>query len=186
MEEIKIGAQVWMKENLGVDYFRNGDPIPRVDSIEEWIKSSEMGQPAWCYYNNDSTKGEKYNKLYNWYAVNDKRGLAPEGWHVPTDLEWKVLSNNLGGEDFAAKRLIRLSGSKEMDLFGGVRYVNNPYVDEDFQEEGMTVDFWTSTEIDQNNAYTRFMMISITGRADSIRKGNLNKGCGLYVRCVKD
>jgi uncharacterized protein (TIGR02145 family) len=52
---------------------------------------------AWCYYENDAKNGVKYGKLYNWYAVNDARGLAPAGWHVPTDYEWEVLSTFLGG-----------------------------------------------------------------------------------------
>ena len=181
MQEIKIGNQIWMTENLGVDYFRNGDEIPRVESIDEWVKASEAGQPAWCYYNNDSNKGKKYNKLYNWFAVNDPRGLAPEGWHIPNDLECKILTNNLGGQSFAAEKLIKLTGLSELDLFGGCRDI-----DKDFNEEGTLGCFWTTSEFDEKNAFTRCMFISITGHADSILIGISIKGVGHYVRCVKD
>ena len=98
---VKIGTQVWMAENLDVSHFRNGDPIPE---SKDWI-TSEDGKPAWCYYNNEVTNGNKYGRLYNWYAVNDKRGLAPKGWHIPTDAEWKILINYLGGKNMACSKM---------------------------------------------------------------------------------
>ena len=89
----KIGTQVWMVDNLSVDHYRNGDPIPQVQDNDKW---NSITYGAWCYINNDPEYGRIYGKLYNWYAVNDPRGLAPEGWHVPTDREWKLLENYLG------------------------------------------------------------------------------------------
>lgn len=89
---IKIGTQTWAVKNLDVTTFRNGDIIPEAKTNEEWKKSGDEQKPAWCYYNNDPANGEKYGKLYNWYAVNDPRGLAPEGWHIPTDAEWTTLT----------------------------------------------------------------------------------------------
>jgi len=90
---VKIGNQVWMAENLNVSKYRNGDPIPNVQDDDEW---GQLSTGAWCNFNNE-TKNEKiYGKLYNWYAVNDPRGLAPEGWHIPTDAEWKELEMYLG------------------------------------------------------------------------------------------
>ena len=86
-KSVTIGTQVWMKENLNVSTFRNGDPIPEAKTAEEWQAAGEAKQPAWCYYDNDSKNGVKYGKLYNWYAVNDSRGLAPVGWHVPDNDE---------------------------------------------------------------------------------------------------
>jgi uncharacterized protein (TIGR02145 family) len=88
---VKIGNQVWMAENLNVDKFLNGDPIPEAKTEEEWRKAGVNGQPAWCYYDNDPANGAKYGKLYNLYAVNDARGLAPGGWHISTDEERSVL-----------------------------------------------------------------------------------------------
>jgi uncharacterized protein (TIGR02145 family) len=82
MKTIKIGKQTWMAENLNVDKFRNGDLIPHIQDPEEWEQAGKNQQPAWCYYENDPENGNIYGKLYNWYAVNDPRGLAPEGFHV--------------------------------------------------------------------------------------------------------
>jgi uncharacterized protein (TIGR02145 family) len=95
-KETKIGDQIWMVENLNVDTFRDGTPIPEAKTIEEWIKAGEQGEPAWCYYENDPKNGEKYGKLYNWYAVNDPRGLAPKGYHIPSSYEWDKLVSAMG------------------------------------------------------------------------------------------
>jgi len=95
---VSIGGQVFMSKNLDVSTFRNGDPIPQAKTYEEWGRAGENQQPAWCYYNNDPANGAKYGKLYNWYAVNDSRGLAPEGWHVPSDAEWTILTDYLGSD----------------------------------------------------------------------------------------
>ena len=95
---VAIGTQVWTTKNLDVATFRNGDAIPQAKTNEEWKAAGENKQPAWCYYDNKVANGTKYGKLYNWYAVNDYRGLAPAGWHVPTDAEWKVLIKSLGDD----------------------------------------------------------------------------------------
>jgi uncharacterized protein (TIGR02145 family) len=105
---VTIGTQVWMKENLSVSTFRNGDPIPEAKTDEEWERAGEEGKPAWCYYDNDVKNGTKYGKLYNWYAVNDARGLAPSGYHVPTDEEWKMIKDFLG--DDAGTKMKSTSG----------------------------------------------------------------------------
>ena len=93
---VKIGKQIWMAENLNVSHYRNGDIIPEVKNPDEW---SKLTTGAWCYYENDSENGKTYGKLYNWFAVNDPRGLAPEGWHIPTDAEWTHLTEYLGGKE---------------------------------------------------------------------------------------
>ena len=99
IKSVKIGNQEWMSENLNVDHFRNGDIIPEVKSKEDWEEAGKNGQPAWCYYENDPKNGEKYGKFYNWYAVNDPRGLAPEGWHIPSDGEWTEMINFLDADN---------------------------------------------------------------------------------------
>jgi uncharacterized protein (TIGR02145 family) len=109
-KEVKIGTQVWMRKNLDVLYFRNGDPIPIVKDTGEWRKAGEKKQPACCYYDNDSENGEKYGVLYNWYAVADKRGLAPEGWHVPSDDDWTEIIDFLGGDSLASKKMKSMEG----------------------------------------------------------------------------
>jgi uncharacterized protein (TIGR02145 family) len=107
-KSVKIGTQTWMVENLNVSTFRNGDPIPEVKTNEEWDQAGENKQPAWCYYENDPKNGAKYGKLYNWYAVNDPRGLAPAGWNIPTDEEWTTLEIYFG--DDAGKKMKSTSG----------------------------------------------------------------------------
>lgn len=85
MGVVKIGDQIWMPENLNVDTFRNGDSIHHMQTKEEWDDAAHNEVPAWCYYDFDPSNGEKYGKLYNWHAVNDPRGLAPDGWRVPAE-----------------------------------------------------------------------------------------------------
>ena len=109
-QKVTIGTQVWTTKNLDVATFRNGDAIPQAKTDEEWKAAGENKQPAWCYYDNKAANGTKYGKLYNWYAVNDPRGLAPIGYHIPTDDEWTVLSTFLGGEDLAGKKMKSRSG----------------------------------------------------------------------------
>ncbi|MES2848058.1 MAG: fibrobacter succinogenes major paralogous domain-containing protein [Bacteroidota bacterium] len=82
---IEICNKKWMKRNLGVVTYRNGDTIPQVTDATQW-RLTAAG--AWCYYNNDPSTEAVYGKLYNWNAVNDPRGLAPTGWHIPTNSEW--------------------------------------------------------------------------------------------------
>jgi uncharacterized protein (TIGR02145 family) len=183
-EEIKIGGQYWMKRNLSVDYFRNGDEIPYVESANEWKKAGDKKQPAWCYYNNDSLNGEKYGKLYNWYAVNDPRGIAPEGYHVPTDLEWKMLTNYLEGEEFAGKKMKstsgwydNLNGTNESGFSGlpcGSRGSCGSYA--------ILGGWWSSTAIDKFSAYHRYLRKYMVFSLKPLG----NKCKGLSVRCLRD
>jgi uncharacterized protein (TIGR02145 family) len=114
---VVIGTQTWTTENLNVSIFRNGDPIKEARTAQEWKMAGENEQPAWCYYNNDPANGAKYGKIYNWYAVNHPRGLAPEGWHVPTETEWRQLISISG----SANNLINCS---EWQM---VNNCSNPY-----------------------------------------------------------
>ncbi len=102
---VAIGSQVWTSTNLNVSTYRNGDVIPQVQDRDAW---AELTTGAWCYYENNPANGTKYGKLYNWYAVNDARGLAPAGWHIPTDQEWTVLENSLGDDE--GKKMKSTSG----------------------------------------------------------------------------
>jgi uncharacterized protein (TIGR02145 family) len=93
---VTIGNQIWSRKNLSVPRYRNGDPIPQVTG---YASLTTLTTGAWCWYNNDSaTYAATYGKLYNWYAVNDPRGLAPDGWHVPSNSEWinvsRVIEND--------------------------------------------------------------------------------------------
>jgi uncharacterized protein (TIGR02145 family) len=99
---IVIGTQQWMSMNLDVAFYRSGDPIPQVTDPTAWVG---LTTGAWCHYNNDPIQGNKYGKLYNWYAVNDPRGLAPQGWHIPSDAEWTILATTLGGASVAGGKM---------------------------------------------------------------------------------
>jgi uncharacterized protein (TIGR02145 family) len=91
LPSVTIGTQIWSSKNLDVATYRNGDPIPQVTDPTQW---SNLTTGAWCWYNNDSVAyAATYGRLYNWYAVNDPRGLAPQGWHVPNQAEWNILVN---------------------------------------------------------------------------------------------
>jgi uncharacterized protein (TIGR02145 family) len=187
-QSVKIGNQEWMTENLQVITFRNGDTIPEVKSPEEWLEAGMNNQPVWCYYNNDPENGEKYGKMYNWYAVNDPRGLAPEGWHIPSDAEWNELVAFLGGNREAGNKMKSTTGwneegngnnETEFSAFPG-GYRNSPG---EFLTLGSTGYWWSSTE-DKNEfiAYSRYIIYTST----FLFRNFTNKRFGLYVRCLKD
>lgn len=92
---VRAGSVIWARENLNTADYCNGDPVSEVRDTREWRK---LKSGAWCHYENDSLYGEKYGKLYNWYAVSDPRGLCPCGWEVASDDDWQALVNHFGGE----------------------------------------------------------------------------------------
>ena len=180
---VKISSQKWMAENLNVSFYRNGDSIPQVKSGTEWAK---LKTGAWCYYANKTENGIKYGKLYNWYAVNDPRGLAPKGFHVPSDEEWDELIISLGIEESGvkvkAKRGWKMTEyatneSGFSGLPGGYRYNVGPFL-----YEGNNGCFWSSTGSANNKAWGRTLSHSVSdiGRDDG------NMGSGLSVRCILD
>ena len=186
-QTVTIGKQVWMTKNLDVSTFRNGDPIPEAKTNEAWKAAGENKQPAWCYYDNDPKNGTKYGKLYNWYAVNDPRGLAPAGYHIPTDAEWTVLTDYLGGVGIAGKKMKSTSGWDEngngtnssgfSGLPGGTPDDHGP-----FATIGKFGYWWSATEYDTNYAFTR----SLSYNDDDLYRSHPGKGTCLSVRCVKD
>jgi uncharacterized protein (TIGR02145 family) len=185
--ETAIGNQIWMTENLNVDKFRNGDPIPYAKSSAQWEKAGKNDQPAWCYYDNDPVKGEKYGKLYNWYAVSDPRGLAPEGWHIPTDAEWTFLTAHLGGEDAAGTKMKSKGGWKDNGNGNdeiGFSGLPGGFCDywgkcKDLFEEGK---WWSSTENDRSFSWARQLYY----KDGNVRRGKADKSAGFSVRCIKD
>jgi uncharacterized protein (TIGR02145 family) len=184
---LTICCQSWMTKNLNVDTYRNGDPIPQVTDPTAW---AALTTGAWCYYNNSAVNGSIYGKLYNWYAVNDPRGLAPEGWHVPTDFEWTTLSTCLGG-DVVAGGVMKETGTTHWTtpntgatnisgftgLPGGFRYITGS-----FSYIGISCPWWSSTESSTTIAFYRYLVNSSGGIASS----SDNKQFGYYVRCLRD
>lgn len=182
-----IFGQVWMTRNLDVAIYRNGDPIPQVTDPNTW-KALTTG--AYCYYENDSaTYAAVYGKLYNWYAVNDPRGLPPAGWHVPSDAEWTTLENNLGGAVaggkmkevgtmyWASPNTGANNSSGFTALPGGLRTNSGMFFD-----IGTSGGWWSSSEAISTSAWCRTLFYN----ADSLTSFTDNKLFGQSVRCVKD
>jgi hypothetical protein len=157
--------------NLDVTTFRNLDPIMEAKTDEEWIKAGEQGIPAWCYYDNDPANNELFGKLYNWHAVNDKRGLAPEGFRIPTIEELDNL--------YISPGYLYPSGSRTHEKTSYGKYFNSF---DAIREMGF---FWSSTEddIDTNFAWYRYF----TNHPDNNEGIDVNyKSVGASVICIKD
>ena len=176
---IKIGNQIWMNENLNVSNFRNGDPILEAETNEEWIRAAKEGSPAWCYYENNSVNGEKFGKLYNWYAVNDPRGLAPNGWHIPNINDWIKLIDYFGGGKTAAPEFRDKTGFAAIPN-GGLRYNFNDLFYMNFMW-GEADEFWSSTIMEGNNISTMHLLYNVNAGTFFASKQD-----GLYVRCLRD
>lgn len=188
-KEIKIGNQIWMTQNLNVEKFKNGDSIPQAKNDEEWKLANENKKPIWAYYDYDEANGTKYGKLYNWYAVKDKRGIAPEGWHVASNTEWSELIDFLGGTEIAGKKLKSSkgwakngNGTNEVGFFGlpsGVFHFNGG---SQYNSVLNTAQWWTSSPKDDDQAYAP----SLNSEKDNIITFMPDLGYGFSVRCIKN
>jgi uncharacterized protein (TIGR02145 family) len=180
-----IGNQTWAEANLNVCTFRNGDTIPEAKTNKEWVAAGESGKPAWCYYNNDPAIGKKYGKLYNWFALNDPRGLAPAGWTLSSDADWTRLVNYLGGPGTAGSKLKSTSGWNEGSVGtndtgfsgfpGGYRVENGI-----FQNIGSIGIWWTTIEYNPLSALDHYL-----AQSNSLARSNSPKQRGESVRCIK-
>jgi uncharacterized protein (TIGR02145 family) len=186
ISSVTIGTQIWSNKNLSVARYRNGDPIPQVTDSTQW---ANLTTGAWCWFNNDSaTYAATYGRLYNWFAVNDPRGLAPQGWHVPTDGEWTILTNYLGGESVAGGKMKSTTGwispntgatnsSGFTGLPGGGRSFNS-----NFFNFGHTCFWWSSSAFDSSIAWYRYLYFINS----SVTKGSVYQTFGLSVRVIRD
>lgn len=189
MKDISIGSQIWSAENLAVSHFQNGDPIQFARTMAEWQQANDANAPVWCYYNFDANYA-KFGKLYNWFAVNDKRGLAPLGWHIPSDEEWTLLTKEIGykvGREYnkAEKKLKSTSGWEE-GLNGNNKSGFNALpaghiVDDEFYGYGWYAGWWSSTRNNSNSAFGRQFI-----RADGFWREPFSTYTGLSIRCVKN
>jgi uncharacterized protein (TIGR02145 family) len=185
--DLTIGTQTWTGCNLDVTTFRNGDPIPEVTDPSAWIG---LTTPAWCYYNNDSVNGPTYGKLYNWYAVNDPRGLAPVGYHIPSDTEWTTLTTFLGGSTVAGGALKQqgfchwltqntaTNSSGFSGLPGGYRGTGGGF----FGSLGTYGSFWSTSQYDPTASY--FLSLFVADNTATIQVANNIDGQS--VRLIKD
>ena len=187
-ETIQIGEQLWMAENLKVTHYQNGDEIPTNLDDSSW-QSANYGTVA--VYDDQESNIDTYGRLYNWYAVVDNRGVCPENFHVPTDGEYILLTNYLGGNDIAGGKMkeagfehwyIPNTGATNESGFtglpGGFRNTTGSYV---YMGEGGY--FRSSSEY---NSYRAWFHSLYYGNSVVYRDFTMNKHSGLSVRCIRD
>lgn len=195
---MKIGSQVWMAENLRVTHYRNGEVIPNVTDKTAW---DALNTGAYCNYSNDGGYVGTYGRLYNWYATSDARNVAPIGWHIPTDAEWKQLEMYLGMIQASADSADAYRGTDQGGQIkeSGTAHWASPNLgatnssgftalpaggrSSDFIGMGISAFFWSSTASGSPYAWDRRLSAYWTsiGRYD-----NSLKNWGFSVRCVKD
>jgi len=183
---VVIGSQTWMAENLKVTRFRNGDFLPLVTDGSTW---EGLTAAAFCEYNNNAASVATYGRLYNWYAVSDDRNIAPTGWHVPTDAEWQMLVDYLGGWETAGTKMKEAgfthwaspnTGATNESGFSALpagQRRNGTY-----QHKDSCAYFWTSTQDSYVTAPYWFLAFDNVG---AYRDVDPNQE-GFSVRCIKD
>jgi len=190
--EVVIGDQVWMQRNLDVDRFRNGDWIPEARTAEEWKKAAANKTPAWCYVDYDELNNKKFGKMYNWYCVEDRRGLAPEGWHVPSLAEARLLISELGGAKTASHELSKTGWRDNANSTNSSGFSANGagkcWLDGTFLEKNFSAYFATSTKNtpDREGIYqvNYFLVQQTSGTV--FNNHSTFPGCGISVRCIKN
>jgi uncharacterized protein (TIGR02145 family) len=186
-KSVKIGTQTWLTENLKTSKYRTGEDISNQDTSALAWENATYG--ACCDYKNIPANREIYGRLYNWYAVNDSRNIAPKGWHVATDAEWATLVTYLGGEVYVGKKLKETgttlwktnpgeaNGSGFNARPGGMRILNG-----DFGFIDKSGFWWTASE----NTSTNVWYWSLSTDSQESNRAYSSKGYGRSVRCVKD
>ena len=199
-----IGTQIWMRENLKVTRYNNGDLIPKILNDIEW---QNTGNGAYSIYNNSIALNNVYGKFYNWFAITDSRKLCPVGWHVPSDHEWNILTFFLDpisdtacfscGASLIVGGKLKSTGTIQTGnglwntpnegatnstefsgLPGGLRSNAGPNYD-----LGFACHWWSTTAPENSNgAWARSLSYNSAG----ISRGGLFKNTGVYVRCIKD
>ena len=197
-----------MAENLNTDHFKNGEKIPEVKSLEEWEMANNEKRPAWCYYNFDTINSKTYGKLFNWYAVNDPRGLAPDGWKIPSIEDWRLLEKSVNSKypySTSTESLLMSASNWKSNAAGmGISGFNaqpSGYIESKFKELGKIAYFWTNKIDDiiflRDESHYLFDSTetfddywSFIGRNDfkTLQSGSCHdgfEGDGFAVRCLK-
>ncbi len=185
---IKIGSQSWMKENLKTTRFNNGTAIPLVTSGISWSITSD---PAFCWYANNSSNKDKYGAMYNWYAVNTSV-LCPEGWRVPTNNDWTILTDYLGGLGAASGKMREQGslhwnglneGATNVSQFTALPGGYRSYRDGAFFSIGDNGSWWSSSFRDEMEAWER----AITNyNTSDVQVVSAHLRYGVSVRCIKN
>jgi len=193
-ETVQIGDQLWMAENLKVTHYNDGTEIPTGYSDDDW---AGLSTGAYAVYGDNESNADTYGYLYNWYAVDDDRGVCPASWHVPTDGEYTALSDYLGGTSVAGGKLKECTegscpeseywyspntGATNESGFtalpGGAHYYYYGYYD----HMGYYGYFWSSTEFSNSNPGYRSLY---SGNSEIYRYFNYKRS-GFSVRCIRD
>lgn len=183
---VTIGTQTWMAENLKTTKFNDNTSIPSVTDNTAW---GSLTTPGYCWYNNDEpTYKNTYGALYNWYSVATWK-LCPSGWHVPSDAEWTILSNYLGGEGVAGDKMKEAGSSHWLNFNSGSTNVSGftalpggGRISGSFEYIGQSGAWWSETSYNAGNAYCRELDDDIV----ELLIGNLSKSLGFSVRCLKN
>ena len=209
---VQIGEQCWFAENLRAENYRNGDSIPSSVSNSVWQETGEgsvsvfgesMDCEEWAPFIDacdPSVSLGTYGRLYNWYAVNDDRGLCASGWHVPSDAEWISLELGLGmlpeesiltddyrgmgqgiqlklDDGWDASETAGTNSSNFSGLPGGYRSVSGL-----FWDAGRNGYFWSATIQGTDQAYFRNLTYDRAG----VYRAATNAEYGFSIRCIKD
>jgi len=184
---VEIGGQCWFAENLRTEVYADGTAIPEVADSSGW---AALSTGARCDYNNDSANVAISGRRYNWFAVDNSRGLCPSGWHVPTDEDWTVLEQEVASQGFgdavgtALKSTEGWDGSGNgTDDFGFAAYPGGfrDYTGA-FDNVGFSGDYWTSSSLIEEFVWYRIFVASIV----TVERAGINKEFGLMVRCLRD
>lgn len=202
-ETLVIGSQIWMTENLKVTHYRNGDPIPNITNDDAW---SDLTTGAYVWYDNNVSWKDSYGAMYNWFAVDNARGLAPAGWHVPTVDEWTILTDYIGGIDSPHGNELKSCRQVNSPLGGECNTDEHPRWSQDdnnwgsddygfsalpggyrhssgeFYTIGNYGYWWSSTDLSSEYAWNR----RLDYNAGNVTPATYTKVNGSSVRCIKD
>ena len=185
-----IGTQVWMAENLKTKHYSNGDSIPNVTNTSSW---TNQVKGAWCDFGNSTSNGTTYGHLYNFYTVVDSRKLCPNGWHVPSTIEWSTLTNFLGGGKIAGSALketgtLHWSSPNTSTNSSGFSALAGSWRGGDgifYYAPTLVAYFWSSTSY--SSIYSSFFNIEVDNSARVITSDPyFSKNAGCNIRCIKD
>lgn len=168
-----VGGQEWFAINLKTTKYANGDPIAKIENNSLWVNLTDNG--AWCYYGNDEAYDSLHGKLYNWYVVNDARGVCPNLWHVSTNSDWSTI-RNLFGTDAPDKLSSTLVGGSNDSGFSALKSGWRSGGDGAFNSINSYSTWWSPLESNPNSAFYETLSI---GYLDS-------KKNGFSIRCVKN
>lgn len=179
--QVLIGSQIWTNINLNVDKFNNGDIILEAKTKEEWDAASMNGLPAWCFYENYENNGKIHGKLYNWFAINDPRGIAPNGFKIPSKEDFDLLINVLNGRNYFKQKLkSKLNWPKDTEgtNSSGFNAIPSGSRELEFKNINKDIFYWTTNENEIKYAFAFWF-----GQGTSNTR--FNKSSGFSVRCIK-